>query len=323
MRTRVVVFGVAVAVVLGPALLLTGARVFEPFGAVWLRLVSFTPLGIVLYGVALVGALIALVVVRRRRWLPAAVATLCGAGLALHCWWFAPQLTGANPPPADGAERLTVMTANVLLGSADGVDVVRVADDRGVDLLVVQEITPAHVADMERAGLLDLFPYRAGDPGAVGEGTMVFSRAPIGEPERVSTTHDGWLVRTLGVGVLAVHSYPPTVPEVWRSDHAVIAAAVEDLEPDLVVGDLNATADHAPMRALADAGYRDASELANEGWEPTWPAGGSVDVLGLPLPALSQIDHVLVGPSLAALSMQTAEIQGSDHRAVVAVVAPR
>ena len=43
-------------------------------------------------------------------------------------------------------------------------------------------------------------------------------------------------------------------------------------DADLVVGDLNATPDHAPIRELADAGWRDAAELANEGWLPTWPA---------------------------------------------------
>ena len=91
-----------------------------------------------------------------------------------------------------------------------------------------------------------------------------------------------------------------------------------DLEPDLVVGDFNATADHAPMRALADAGYRDVGELANQGWQPTWPTRGVFDLLGLPL---AQIDHVLVGDRLAALDLGTVAVPGSDHRAVVATVA--
>ncbi len=71
-------------------------------------------------------------------------------------------------------------------------------------------------------------------------------------------------------------------------------------DPDLVVGDFNATADHEPMRSLADAGYRDVGELANEGWQPTWPSGDAVELLGVSVPSLVQIDHVLVGPRLAA-----------------------
>ena len=75
------------------------------------------------------------------------------------------------------------------------------------------------------------------------------------------------------------------------------------------------------MRALADAGFRDVGELANQGWQPTWPSSGEVSLLGVPVPSLAQIDHVLVGPRLAAIGMHTHEIPGSDHRAVVAEVA--
>ena len=61
----------------------------------------------------------------------------------------------------------------------------------------------------------------------------------------------------------------------------------------------------------------------NEGWQPTWPSSGRVDVAGIPVPALMQIDHVLVGPGLAALAMRTVELPGSDHRAVIAEVAAK
>jgi hypothetical protein len=77
------------------------------------------------------------------------------------------------------------------------------------------------------------------------------------------------------------------------------------------------------LRALADDGYRDVGELANQGWQPTWPSSGDVSLLGVPLPSLTQIDHVLVGPRLAAIGMHTREIPGSEHRAVVAEVAPK
>ena len=100
----------------------------------------------------------------------------------------------------------------------------------------------------------------------------------------------------------------------------MLAAAVAS-DADLVVGDLNATTDHAPMRRLADAGFRSATELANEGWQPTWPAHGRTSLLGIPLPHLVQIDHVLLGPSLAAVGTHTLDIPGTDHRALVAEVA--
>ena len=110
-----------------------------------------------------------------RRWWTWVLAGVAVAGLALHCWWFAPQVTGANPPPADGADRLVVMTANIAQEDGDAIELVRIAGEEHVDLLVVEEISAADLADMERSGIADLLPYRVGRPASGGAGTMVFS----------------------------------------------------------------------------------------------------------------------------------------------------
>jgi endonuclease/exonuclease/phosphatase family metal-dependent hydrolase len=316
-RLRVVLLCLLVAVLLLPALLLTFTRAVEPGGAsFWVQVEAFTPLALLLYAGVLLVALAALLA--RRRWpsLPSALVVVAVAGLVVHGWWFAPQVSGANPPPADGAEPLVVMTANLYVGQADGIDLVREISDAEVDVLVLEEVTPAVLADMDRAGLADLLPYRVpeGDPSL----TMAFSRTPITDAEPIDLPLGGWTFTTDDLTVLAVHPAPPTGPGDWRADQATVADAVERSDPDLVAGDFNATNDHAPMRALADAGYRDAGELANEGWQATWPVRGSFDLLGHPL---AQIDHVLVGPRLAAISMRTAGVPGSDHRAVIATVA--
>lgn len=318
MRARVVVYWVLVGLVLLPALAITAARLTEPDGRLGIALVAFTPLALVLYAVALLLALVRLTV--RRRWRGAAVpvAVVAVAGLVLHGWWYAPQVSGANPPAADGATPLVVMTANLRLGEADGIEVVRTATQQHVDLLVVQEVTPAILADMDRAGLPDLLPNRVGLPGSMASGTMAFAVAPLTEAARVPTSHGSW---SFLMGDLRVHAVHPTYPvdaSGWKHDQGVIRQAVADGEPDLVVGDFNATADHHSMRTLADRGYRDVGELANDGWHPSWPGDGRYDVLGLPL---AQIDHVLVGERLAALGMKTLAVPGSDHRAVVATVA--
>jgi endonuclease/exonuclease/phosphatase (EEP) superfamily protein YafD len=249
------------------------------------------------------------------------VALVAAAGLVVHCWWFAPQVTGSNPPPAADATTLTVMTANLSEGEADGVDVVRRASDERVDVLVLEEVTVAVLADMDRAGLGELLPYRVGQPNTGADGTMVLAREELGDAERVPTLHDGWVVTMGELTVLAVHPYAPTVPDAWRDDLQTVVDTAARVHPDLVVGDFNATIDHPPMRALADLGYRDTGELANQGWQPTWPSSGARDVLGVPVPSLVQIDHVLVGPRLAAISMRTVVIPDSDHRAVLAEVA--
>ena len=308
-------------VLLAPALLVTTARLVEPTGRFWVQVQAFTPLALAPYAVVLAGLLVPLAR-RRGRSVPLlAAAVFALGGLALHGWWFSPQVLGQNPPAARGAQQLTVMTANLTKGEGDGVGLVQAASDAGVDVLVVEEITPGAVARMERAGLDELLPHRAGRPAEGVSGTMVFARAPLGEPARVPTTHGSWSVAVGRLRLLAVHPSPPTDVAAWWRDHATIRAAIARSRPDLVVGDFNATPDHAPMRALADDGYRSVAELANEGWQPTWPAHGRFRVLGLPLPRSAPIDHVLVGERLAALGSRTVDLAGTDHRPVVAEVA--
>lgn len=319
MRRRTVIFWLVAVGLLLAGLLLTTARAFEPAGGWWVRLEAFTPLGIVCYGAALL--VLGAGFVHRRQAARAGGVVLALAGLALHGWWYAPMLAGANPPAPDGAETLTVMTANMYLGEGDGLALVAAASEEDVDLLVVQEITPGLLATMEGGGLEDLFPHQTGVPTDDGDGTMIFAREPLDDVRRLATTWGGWEVTTDGLTLLGVHPVSPVQVAEWRRDHAVVLDAAVASDVDLVVGDLNATTDHEPMRRLADEGYRSATELANEGWQPTWPAHGRTSLMGVPLPHLVQIDHVLLGPSLAAVGTRTLDIPGTDHRALVAEVA--
>jgi endonuclease/exonuclease/phosphatase family metal-dependent hydrolase len=125
---------------------------------------------------------------------------------------------------------------------------------------------------------------------------------------------------------MAVHPRAPTPPggvEQWSRENTTMLDGATQYGADLVLGDFNATLDHAPMRAWEDAGYRDTQELLNKGWSRTWPANGITPVPGLHLPALIQIDHVLVAPTFAVTASEVVEISGSDHRAVIATVARR
>ncbi|MDF1605209.1 endonuclease/exonuclease/phosphatase family protein [Nocardioides sp. YIM 152315] len=320
MRARVVVFWLVAAVVLVAALAVTGARLVDAGGRLGIALVAFTPLALPLYAALLLLALGRMVVLRGWRVDALPVALVAVAGLLLHGWWYAPQVSGANPPAADGATQVVVMTANLRLGEADGVEVVRTASEQGVDLLVLQEVTLAVLADMERAGLDALFPHRVGEPGTMATGTMAFSRTELTDAVRLPTALGSWSFRMDELQVFAVHPTYPVDAAGWRRDQATLVDAVTEQGPDLVVGDFNATVDHDSLRTLADRGYRDVGELANAGWHPTWPDGGEYHVVPV---ALAQIDHVLVGESLAAVSMSTREVPGSDHRAVVATVAAK
>jgi endonuclease/exonuclease/phosphatase (EEP) superfamily protein YafD len=214
------------------------------------------------------------------------------------------------------------MNANLFAGLGDAGDVVAAVRRDHVDILVLEEITPIALDRLDAAGLAQRLPYRIGSPDWGVAGTMVFSNEWMGEPAMLATTQfHSYRVQVGTLTLLAVHPVAPVLPQAWRHDHDLIRHEAIDKDADLIVGDLNATSDHDVMRELADAGFRDAGELANEGWQPTWPANH----VGLfpRLPPLVRIDHVLVAPTLASLGTHTVDIAGSDHLALVATVARR
>lgn len=308
-----------VRVVVGAALLgagvLTVLRVMQPEAGTWIRLVSFTPLAL---PACLLAAVLVLAGALRRDRVSVGVLVLAAAGVGLHAWWLSPFYVGAAPQPADGSERMTVMSVNLLHGAADSSQVVDEVSRRDVDLLALVEVTREALQVMDRAGFADLFPYRAGTMEPDGTSTtMLLSRTPLNDIEQVGEGFgtvaavmqlDGPTIR-----VLAVHPRPPTRDaQDWRLGHAALAEAAADA--DLMMGDFNATHDHEVMMSLRDAGLRAVSELTNSGWRPTWPMN---DKGRLPLPMV-QIDHVLVARKLAALEGGVVEIEGTDHAAVVA-----
>ena len=304
-----------------PAVTLTAARVVEADHGTLIRIESFTPLGLPLYAALLV--LLSVGAARRqggRR--PRVVAAgLALAGLLVHAWWFAPQVTGDNPAPYAGAARITVMNANVYEGHADAQDLVDAVRAEHVDILVLEEITPALLEELDGLGLAELLPERIGEPDYMVAGTMMLANQPLTDHVRLRTTFQGWEAKFGMITVLGVHPVAPVDPAGWRADHAAILRQAEADDADLIVGDMNATPDHDVMRRLDEAGFRDAGELSNEGWQPTWPAN-HVGIFPL-LPPLVRIDHVLVSDSLASLGTRTVDIAGTDHLALVATVAPR
>ncbi len=316
-----VLFWLCVAFLAGPALTLTVVRIVDSDVGSMIRIESFTPMGIPLY--ALLVVLLAFGAARRHggRKVRVTGVVLAVAGLLVHGWWFAPQVTGDNPAPAAGSPRITVMNANLYEGRGDAQDVVDAVRDEHVDILVLEEITPEALARLDAAGLTQLLPRRIGTPDRDVAGTMVFSSQRLGEPALLNTQFSSYRVQVGMLTLLAVHPVAPVLPPAWRRDHDVIRDEAVDTDADLIVGDMNATPDHDVMRELDDAGFRDAGELANEGWQPTWPAN-HVGIFPL-LPPLVRIDHVLIGDSLASLGTHTVDIDGSDHLALVATVARR
>jgi endonuclease/exonuclease/phosphatase family metal-dependent hydrolase len=328
MKLRWLLLGLLVTGLLVPAFLLTGDRLLDPQGGTWVRLIAFTPYAVLLYAAALLPLLLA--------WwrghgvwrgTARALVVVSLAGMLLHAFWASGPFVGTPAADAMSPHRLHVMTANLRFGQADTPRVVEVALADDVDVLVLQEVTPEALSGLEAAGLDQALEHRAGAPANGPAGTMVFSRYPLRSVHRLATALGSYAmdVRTPAgpVHLLAVHPRPP-IGDVtgWRTDQGVVRHAARATSGrTLVVGDLNATMDHVPMRSLVGIGFEDAATQADSQWQPTWPAAGQVSRFGFSMPSLVPIDHVLLSKGMHALSTESVTVQDTDHRALVATIA--
>jgi endonuclease/exonuclease/phosphatase (EEP) superfamily protein YafD len=328
-KLRWLVLGLVVAVLLVPAVLITLARVLDLPGGLWVRLTAFTPHAALLY--------LAAAVVLLLTWLRGhggiavrVLAVVSVVGLGLHVYWASGPFvgSGADAAEAAGHGRVHVMTANLRFGQADTAQLVGLVVAHDVDLLVVEEVTPQAVAGMKSAGLGRVLPHQAGSASPrTTHGTMVFSRTRLSHVHRLSTKFNSYsLDVALGgpkgtLHLLAVHPHPPTGDiRGWHAEQTVVRRAAAGLSsPAVIAGDLNATMDHASLRELQGRGYDDAATQARSGWQPTWPSSGIVSPLGMDVPSLVAIDHVMAR-GLRATRTQTFPIEGTDHRPLLAML---
>ncbi len=317
-----------------PASVLTSLRLLQLDLAWAIRAVPLAPYAAPLYAVGLLAlGAVGVGALRARDWRAAArwlAATLVVAALLfLHLSWLAPWYTGEAAQPAAAAPRVRIMTANVLRGVTSPEDLMRTAREADADVVVLQEISSSWWKQAAGADLRRDYPHVAGvpdDPGAEEPGTVVLSRRPLGRTQQVPTNGDSFVVPVrLGertVDLLAVHPRNPTRIPLWLADQDTLAQSIKVRRPAVMAGDFNATFDHAQMQRYRDRGFRSADELLDSGWSPTWPDHSRRSIGDIGLPRLIQLDHVLVWRSLTVTDVAHLELPGSDHRAVVAEIAP-
>lgn len=274
------------------------------------QLVAFRP---VLLGGAAV--LLAGVALTRRRVGPVTVA------LALVLLVGGAGLVGRVVPDAAGTgPELTVLTVNVLNGDADPAQVAALVADARPALVSLPEAGAAFRAAL--APLVEPLGYRLYGTTGPGErdigGVSALSRADLGDldavvdvgtPFRSLVLSGGSLGDLRFVAVHAVAPVPAGVPQ-WRADLAHLATWCAAPGPTVLAGDLNASLDHSAMRA-GTAGCTDAAAQAGAGLVGTWPSNW-------PRWAGTQIDHVLSTGGIVAGSVTVHDVDGTDHRAVLA-----
>ncbi|GAA1264168.1 endonuclease/exonuclease/phosphatase family protein [Saccharothrix xinjiangensis] len=260
------------------------------------------------------GAVLGVVALLLRRWGVAVVVLSLAAVLVAAV---APRAFPDSRPVGVGRD-VTVMASNFLVGKADAEVVVDLVRRHRVDVLAMQELTPAMVGDLDRAGLGSVLPHRhlLDEPG--GSGSGIASRYPLTARELTapsSLRQAGALVDLPGddLEVVSVHPLPPVVeagPETWQRDLAGLPERELDGPVRVLAGDFNATLDHVGLRRLLNSGYVDAADQVGAGLTPTWPSGAL-----WPPPVV--IDHVLVDGRCPVDSFEVVDVPGTDHRAVV------
>ena len=263
---------------------------------------------------AVAAALVAVVLVWRRRAVAAGIAVL------LVVWNALPVVQRAlaeSPSLACTGPAFTVATVNLQFSNRSQQTALAWLAEHPVDLIVVQELTGAWAQALAGS---DAHPHRflltREDPYGIG----VLSRWPLESAGAIDLAGDGLpsiegIVDIEGrrVRLLGLHTHWPVLPEVARMrDAALVGAAgiasASDL-PVILLGDLNLTPDSPEFtRLLDESALRDV--VSGRRWRPTWQAGF--------WPLALRIDHVLVSPQLCVEAVEVGPSIGSDHRPVIA-----
>lgn len=257
-----------------------------------------------------------------RQW----ILTIAGVGLTLGMLAVQLPFYRGSDTARTASVGLRVMSANLRVGQADPIHLVRSARQQA-DVVAVQELTPGEADRLSRAGLDASFPYRWLEARNGAGGVGMWSRFPIDAPTRIDGYTFAFLtarIRVAGVStdptLVVAHvagPWPQPIDD-WRRDLNRLPANMSEVGERagtgsvIVAADFNSTTDMRPFRALLGNGYRSAAEQSGAGIKPTFPADSR-------LPPFVAIDHILTR-NCTATSLRTLKIPGSDHRGLVATI---
>jgi endonuclease/exonuclease/phosphatase family metal-dependent hydrolase len=239
-------------------------------------------------------------------------------------------------PPGTGTVR--VLTLNTRGGSADPADLLAAVRRHAVDVLALQELTPGLVDRLNQAGLAGVLPYTHLDPRPDFPGAGLWARWPLTPlppvPGMVAAAPRARTEPAPGRPVVLATVHPLTPLRgrgfPWQHDLAQLAMLAGSTEPQVVLGDFNASRDHQPFRDLLAAGLVDCADAAQHRTWPgfTWPTSWDLysdrETQRFPdrrAPALMRLDHVLVSRVGSTVhEARPVRVAGSDHHAVLAVI---
>lgn len=199
---------------------------------------------------------------------------------------------------------LTVLSANVHLDAVDVQPLAAWAVAQGVDVLLMQEVSPGFAESIESgaAGYSFRFVSPRDDPF----GLAIVSRYPLDSvsvaegPGRIPFQRVSLAINGRAVSLVNAHPFPP-ISETAHQERSRLLRELDGLaaqDPSLIVaGDLNASPWSSAFR---DIGHLRVASRALPTWHGVLP-----------------IDHVLVGPAWSVVEAGRTPRFESDHHGVI------
>lgn len=226
----------------------------------------------------------------------------------------------ASPAPAEGVERLEIITFNVQAEASNRAEVMAWLEDNPADVVVLVESSVEWEEAVMRADL----PYEL-LAGPLPDRT--FGITILAKDAHAVQNHDvdgdqivQFEVDLPGFGpvsILAIHPQAPVTPDAAAANQKILqttgnmAASIDG--PVVVVGDLNTTPWSARYRDLARRGGLKSS-ASGFGLQPTWPT----NIVPMRIP----IDHLLHSTELTTVERTVGPDLGSDHFPLTVLLAP-
>lgn len=209
---------------------------------------------------------------------------------------------------------LRVLSQNVLMVNEDKQAVLDHLLASDADVIVLIEVDAEWMAAMQP--LMAKYPFSVAHPTSNNMGIAMFSRIPWSHADvlwlgdvRVPLIEAKFVHQGRNLTLIGIHTMSPVGGRrAWLRDRELQLLAEhvsQQLDPVLVIGDLNATPWSAGMRLAKSRNLRYRSLTAP--WAPTWRVGTIH-----PIP----IDHALATAPLVITHRTIGPDVGSDHRSL-------
>ncbi|MCH4159717.1 MAG: endonuclease/exonuclease/phosphatase family protein [Bifidobacterium sp.] len=271
-----------------------------------------------------------------RRWTTALIALVC---LCAQLWWQYPFFTSHQSLPSSASAVTStapnttdayarVMTFNVYKGRADAQSIVNTVKNERVEVLALQETTDDFITKLDQAGLSDYLPYSkvSSSDNHFGNGIWSATQLTSAVKDQVNSSASYMPAGTVALSggkssirFISVHTTSPTSGnwKQWKRSLSELQQFTEHADVNtkyVLMGDFNATYDHAPFRDFLGSRFSDAARTSGAGFTLTWPSNREY------IPRLVAIDHIVTDQGVSVGNVKVLPITGSDHAALLSTL---